>query len=301
MCSLTPWAGENERPSEGKVLIAHRGASAYAPEHTLEAYRLALEHQADFVEQDLQITKDGVLICLHDRTLQRTTNVEDVFPERFRQVSRNGKVSREWFAVDFTLAELKNLDAGSWFDPEHHGARIITFQEAIDLIQGKAGLYPELKDTDFYRQEGLHMEKLLLDVLEANRLDQPPAAGRAPVVIQSFSESSLRRLRFDLGCKLPLTYLLDELGSENGLPEERVREIKEFADGVGPNKECILEDPKLIERAHAAGLTVTPYTFRAAAVPTGFQDVQSEMKHFLYGLKVDALFTDNPDQFPRHP
>src|SRR5687767_1614022 len=86
-----------------RPLVAHRGASAYAPEHTLAAYRLAIQQGADYVEQDLAVTKDGVLICLHDDTLDRTTNVEEVFPDR-----------KPWLAVDFTLAEIKRLDAGRW-------------------------------------------------------------------------------------------------------------------------------------------------------------------------------------------
>ena len=96
-----------------KLLVAHRGASAYAPEHTLAAYRLALEQGADFVEQDLGVTRDGVLVCLHDPTLERTTDVEQVFPDRFRQVDG----ARRWFVADFTLDEIKRLDAGAWFAP----------------------------------------------------------------------------------------------------------------------------------------------------------------------------------------
>jgi glycerophosphoryl diester phosphodiesterase len=282
-----------------KELVAHRGASAYAPEHTLEAYRLAIEQGADYVEQDLQVSKDGVLVCLHDRTLERTTNVEEVFPKRFRMVTVSGKERKVWFVVDFTLAELKLLDAGSWFSEEHSASRILTFQEAIDFVKGKAGLYPELKDPEFYAQEGIRMEGLLLEVLRANSLDEPGAENQTPLVIQSFSESSLRRLRFDLGCRLPLTYLVGSLEREAGLSHDRLKEIKEFAAGIGPSKKLLLEDPELLGRAHSAGLLVTPYTFRSASVPESFEGVSAEMEHYLYKLGVDALFTDNPDQFPR--
>src|SRR5262245_37828135 len=99
-----------------KKAIAHRGASAYAPEHTAAAYRLALAQHADYVEQDLAVTKDGVLVCLHDDTLERTTNVEDVFPQRGVMDPETGR--RQWLVVDFTLAEIKQLDAGSWFAPQ---------------------------------------------------------------------------------------------------------------------------------------------------------------------------------------
>src|SRR5687768_6114886 len=141
-------ATKSKISSSRKILIAHRGASAYAPEHTLEAYRLALEQGADFVEQDLAVTKDGVLICIHDLTLDRTTNVEEVFPTRF--VEDTG--TKRWLVNDFTLAEIKQLDAGSWFAPKFAGARIPTFEEAIDAVGRRAGLYPELKDPAFYRQ-----------------------------------------------------------------------------------------------------------------------------------------------------
>ena len=121
--------------------VAHRGASGYAPEHTLAAYRLALEMGADFVEQDLAVTKDGVLICLHDPTLDRTTNVEELFPGRSSTVTWEGKTVTSWLANDFTLAEIKQLDAGSWFDAKFKGERIPTFDEAVALVKGKAGLF----------------------------------------------------------------------------------------------------------------------------------------------------------------
>src|SRR5918992_375823 len=95
-----------------KQLVAHRGASAYAPEHTLEAYRLALDQGADYVEQDLAVSKDGVLVCIHDLTLERTTNVEEVFPDRFTEDTSSGTPVRRWLVNDFTLAEIKRLEAG---------------------------------------------------------------------------------------------------------------------------------------------------------------------------------------------
>ena len=105
-----------------KTNVAHRGASAYAPEHTLAAYRLAIEMGADYVEQDLAVTKDGVLICLHDASLERTTNVEELFPDRARHASAwKARPRKAWLANDFTLAEIKRLDAGSWFDAEVQG------------------------------------------------------------------------------------------------------------------------------------------------------------------------------------
>lgn len=203
-----------------KILVAHRGASAYAPEHTIEAYRLAIEQGADYVEQDLQITKDGALVCLHDLTLERTTDVEEIFPDRFRaDVSKDqppgGRPAKHWYVSDFTLSEIKRLDAGSWFNAKFKGSRIPLFQEAIDLIRGKAGLYPETKAPEVYGKRGFDMEKLVIEILKKNRLDSPGADPKTPVIIQSFSAESLRKMRFDLKTKLPLTFLIGA-GSQNG-------------------------------------------------------------------------------------
>jgi glycerophosphoryl diester phosphodiesterase len=281
--------------SPRKILVAHRGASAYAPEHTLEAYRLALEQGADFVEQDLQISKDGVLVCLHDLTLERTTDVETMFPERAR-VDAQGRPT--WPVADFTLQELKRLDAGSWFKPEFKGARIATFQEAIDLVAGKAGLYPETKAPDVYGGRGFDMERLLLAALTQNGLDT--TTSRTPVIIQSFSAASLGKIAA-LGSTLPRVLLVmsePDASGQRWLSDEGLKEVRQFANGIGPAKALVLKDPALVARAHAAGLSVTPYTFRSAGLPPGVT-ARDEMADFLYRIGVDALFTDNPDQFPR--
>ena len=128
------------------VNIAHRGASAYAPEHTIAAYELALDMGADYVEQDLQLTKDGVLVCLHDATLERTTNVEDIFPGRSVAVASKQGTKHTWPVSDFTVSEIRQLDAGSWFSSKFIGEKIPTFQEVIDRVQRderNVGLYFE--------------------------------------------------------------------------------------------------------------------------------------------------------------
>jgi glycerophosphoryl diester phosphodiesterase len=279
--------------TSGKILIAHRGASAYAAEHTLAAYRLAIEQRADYVEQDLQISKDGVLVCMHDLTLERTTNVKDVFADRASVV--NGV--KTWRVSDFTLSELKRLDAGSWFKPEFKGERIPTFQEAVDLVRGKAGLYPETKEPEVYGSRGFDMEKLLTAALEKNRL--LPADPKTPVIIQSFSPASLKKFRA-AGLKVPLVFLVSDLDANAGkwLSDAGLREASTFAAGIGPAKALVSADATLVTRAHAIGLTVTPYTFRSAGTREG-KTVKEEMAEFLYRFGVDALFTDNPDQFPR--
>jgi glycerophosphoryl diester phosphodiesterase len=281
----------------GKTLIAHRGASAYAPEHTLEAYRLAIEQGADYVEPDLQVTRDGVLVCLHDLTLQRTTDVERKFPDRFREVEVGGETVRGWFVADFTLEELKTLDAGSWFDDSFRGARVLSFGEAIELVKGRAGLYPELKFPEFYRGRGHPVEELLMEELRARGLD--PVDPETPVIVQSFDLSSLRILRNELRCALPLVFLISLRDAELWASDEGLREVRATADGIGPHKDILLHRPDLVGRAHALGLTVTPYTFRSSSVPERFETVADEMRHFLFDLGVDALFTDNPDLFPR--
>ena len=281
-----------------KILVAHRGASAYAPEHTLDSYQLALKQGADFVEQDLQITRDGVLVCLHDLTLERTTNVKEIFPTRSREELVAGIPARRWYVSDFTLRQIKRLDAGSWFDVRFKGAQVPTFQEAIDLVRGKAGLYPETKAPEVYSQRGFDMERLVLDVLRKNRLDKLSAARHTPVIIQSFSPESLRRLSGTLRTKLPLVLLVGDEARARWLTAAGLAELKQFASGIGPAKALV--DKSLVMQAHALGLSVTPYTFRS--LNTGrFKNVREEMSYYLYNLGVDALFTDNPDLFPRAP
>ncbi len=277
-----------------KQLVAHRGASAYAPEHTLEAYRLAIEQGADFVEQDLAVTKDGVLVCIHDLSLERTTDVETVFPDRFvEDTLLNGKLVRRWLVADFTVAELKRLDAGSWFNSKFAGARIPTFQEAIDLVKGKAGMYPELKDPAFYRKRGVRPEQLLADALNRNALTKDP---KTPIIIQSFDEATVKSLAAVLP-GIPRVWLVEATWGERVDSEAKVRAVAQWATGLGPNKRLIADRPDIVGWAHAAGLTVTPWTFRSR--DTTFPSVRAEMEKFLYEYGVDALFTDNPDQFPR--
>lgn len=278
-----------------KTLVAHRGASAYAPEHTMAAYKLAMQQGADFVEQDLAVTRDGVLICLHDPSLERTTNVEEVFPSRSREIVYEGRKLRVWLANDFTLAEIKRLDAGSWFDPKFKDERIVTFDEAVALIRGKAGLFPELKTPEIYEGRDVKFEELVAKALDKHHLRGPKADPKTPVVLQTFGEASARKLA-QMKIGVPVVLLI---GSAPGWDSAaKVNEWKNVVQGLGPAKEILLKNPDLVKWAHAAGLSVTPYTFRAKDVK-GYPTVTAEMEHYLYTLGVDALFTDNPDQFPR--
>ena len=281
---------------EGKTNIAHRGASAYAPEHSAAAYKLAIEQGADYVEQDLQVTKDGQLVCLHDLTLERTTNVKDIFPGRARTLKREGKELNGWHVSDFTLAEIKQLDAGSWFSARFAGEKVLTFQEAIDIVRGKAGIYPETKAPEVYGSLGFDMEKLVMEVLSKNRLDKPGADPATPVFIQSFSAESLKKMRQSMRVALPLLFLVTDRDRDTWLTRERMAEIKTFADGIGPAKGIISGKPEIVRWAHDAGLSVTIYTVRSTPA---VKDVRDEMRQFLETFGVDAVFTDNPDQFPR--
>jgi glycerophosphoryl diester phosphodiesterase len=282
----------------GKQVVAHRGASAYAPEHTIASYRLALDQGADYVEQDLAVTRDGVLICLHDPTLERTTNVEEVFPDRSSIVTWEGKTVRGWLANDFTLEEIKRLDAGSWFDRKFAREKIPTFQEAIDLVKGKAGMYPELKAPEIYGGRKVDFAKMVADQLTKNGLLGPGADVRTPIILQTFSEATVRELA-SMKLGVPVAYLIYASDADDWGSRERIAAAKAAgANGLGPAKSIILRYPSLVKTAHDLGLTVTPYTFRSSN--TGkFASVKDEMSYFLYELGVDALFTDNPDQFPR--
>jgi glycerophosphoryl diester phosphodiesterase len=278
-----------------KTLVAHRGASAYAPEHTLSAYKLAIEQGADFVEQDLAVTKDGVLICLHDASLERTTNVEQLFPDRGTSISLEGRTRTAWVANDFTLAEIKTLDAGSWFDKKFAGEKIPTFDEAVAAIRGKAGIFPELKTPEIYAGRDVKFEEMVAAALDKNGLRGPKADPKTPVILQTFGQASARKLA-QIKIGVPVVLLLgNAAGFETA---EGVKGWKGVVQGFGPAKQIVLKNPDFVKWAHAEGMTVTPYTFRAAD-PGSFKDVTAEMSHYLYTLGVDALFTDNPDKFPR--
>jgi glycerophosphoryl diester phosphodiesterase len=282
------------------TLIAHRGASAYAPEHTIAAYELGIEQGADFIEPDLQITRDGVLVALHDLTLERTTDVRERFPDRFRESSEGDTTRRVWPVSDFTLEEVRTLDAGSWFSEEFAGARVPTFDEVIELARGRAGVFPETKAPSTYSGLGFEMERLVVEVLRAHGLDRAGADPRTPVVIQSFSEESLRLMREEHGSDLPLVFLLGGRGSEAWTTDEGLARIREFADGIGPSRTLLEEDSTLVARSHEAGLTVTPYTFGTNEEVTP-ATLRREMTRAICELGVDGLFTNNPDLFPREP
>ena len=289
-------ASMRAQPATPKQAIAHRGASGYAPEHSAAAYKLAMEQKVDFVEPDLAVSKDNVLFCMHDDTLERTTNVAEVFPDRPSTGYQSRQPGKHWLGNDFTMAEIKRLDTGKWFKPEFGGERVQTFQETIDLVRGKAGLYPELKSPELYKARGVDQVKLFVDLIRKNGLEKPESLKTTPVIIQSFGEEAIRRVAVDLPT-VPRVFLTSK---DEDVTEARIRELAKFATGIAPEKEIIARHPEMVARAHAAGLTVTSWTFRADE-KTRYASVKAEMSHFLYELGIDALFTNNPDQFPRRP
>ena len=280
-----------------KTVVAHRGASAYAPEHTLAAYQLAIEMRADYVEQDLAVTKDGVLICLHDASLERTTNVEELFPDRSVSISIEGKTIKAWVANDFTLAEIKRLDAGSWFDKKFAGEKVPTFDEAIALIRGKAGIFPELKTPEIYAGRDVKFEEMVAAALDKHGLRGAKADPKTPVILQTFGQQSARKLA-QIKIGVPVVLLLND--DDGFKTAASLKAWKGIVQGFGPTKAIVLRNPDFVKWAHAEGMSVTPYTFRQSDTgKSGYKDVADEMAHYLYKLDVDALFTDNPDKFPR--
>ena len=271
-------------------LIAHRGASAYAPENTVPAFRLAAEQGATFVEFDIRLTKDRQIVCLHDDTLDRTTDVEQVYPDRGRAGAQG---VRRYPLEDFTLAEVKKLDAGTWFGIRFRGTRIPTFKETIESLRGRSGHFIELKSPERY--EGI--EQLVLDELKAQGLDQPWADPRTPVLLQSFTASSLQIFAQQLKTPLPMHFLMSARDAAPWITPEGLERMKAFATGISPEK-SVIRNRDIVARFREHGLTVTPYTFRAGG-GEGFRDVTAEMQHFLTVLGVDGVITDNPDKMRR--
>ena len=270
------------------IVIGHRGASGYRPEHTLASYELAIEMGADYIEPDLVSTKDHVLVARHENDITATTNVADhtEFADRRTTKVIDGIAVTGWFTEDFTLAELKTLrakerlpdvrPANTAFDGLY---QIPTFQEVIDLAKRRqVGIYPETKHPTYFRSIGLPLEEPLVRALNANGYRGP----NAPVFIQSFEVGNLQRL--NRMTNVQLVQLIDATGKPYdfvvaGDPRTYadlvtpagLAEIATYADGIGANKNLIvprdaqnrLTSPTtLVQDAHQAGLVVHPWTFR---------------------------------------
>lgn len=326
MLQLTPGPGiAAEDAMKGKkrpVVIAHRGASGYLPEHTLPAKALAHGMGADYLEQDIVLTKDGVPIVLHDILLDDTTDVAHVFPGRHRS-------DGHFYAIDFTLEEIRRLraherraagDADNTAFPDRFPrgpglSGVPTLEEEILLIEGlnrsrgmQTGLYIELKAPQFHSREGLDIAQAVLDVLDTAGLSD--AGDR--VYLQCFDPPTLRHMKETLQTALPLIQLIgDNAWGEDGgtdytylQTDEGLREIAAYADGIGPwimqiyrgrSTQGEIELSDLVERAHGAGLLVHPFTFRRDALPPGIESYPELLEVFIDTVGVDGLFTDFPD------
>lgn len=288
-----------EPPLAARVqVIAHRGASAHLPEHTLAAYARAIADGADFIEPDLVMTKDGVLLARHENEIGGTTDVADHprFAARRTRKSIDGETVDGWFCEDFTLAELAALRARERL-PQLRGTRhdgefpLATLEAIIALLAAESaargrliGLIPELKHSSYFRGVGLPLEDALLTVLAAHEYTR-----RAPVEIQSFEIGNLKYLRGRLADgmhgNLRLLQLLGDAGEQpydvvaaggsldyaQMMTPPGLRAIAAYADAIGPNARAIIPltpdgqlgaPTALVRAAHAAGLEVHPYTFR---------------------------------------
>jgi glycerophosphoryl diester phosphodiesterase len=240
--------------------VGHRGASGYAPETTLEAYRLAIQMGVDFVETDVHRLRDGILVAIHDADVKRTTN------------------GKGWIA-DLTLAELKSLDAGSWFNrafpekarPEYAGLRVPTLQEVIDLVkESSAGLFIEIKDPERYPPD---LESSLLSLVRNNQMEKRTR-------FLSFSAQSIRKIK-ELDASIPTVFLISRPDKNS------VRATLEIpADELGIRYNNAT--PAIVDEAHKHGLLISVWTV----------DKEEDMQRML-GLGVDRITTNYPDRLIR--
>lgn len=320
------------------LVVAHRGASGYRPEHTLAAYELAARMGADFIEPDLVSTKDGVLVARHEPEISETTDVAErpEFASRRTTKSIDGRPVTGWFTTDFTLAELKTLRAKErlpqvrpestrWDDR----FEVPTFDEVLELrerltreLGRDIGVYPETKHPTFFDEAGLDLGAKVADAVRRHHLDRRDA----PIFIQSFELSNLFELRDEHGVRAPLVFLVtsgapydlvakgDPRTYRDLIEPDSLLELGRTINGIGPEKSLVIprrsdgtlgSPTSLVSDAHAAGLKVHPWTFRAenrylpvelraGADPTAFGRALEEQVTFLE-TGIDGLFTDQAD------
>lgn len=317
------------------LIIGHRGCSGERPEHTLASYSRAIEQGADFIEPDLVLTKDGVFVCRHENEISGTTNVaaHPEFADRKATKTIDGQAITGWFTEDFTLAEIKTLrarerlaqlrPANAAFDGQFE---VATFDEILALAKAaKVGVYPELKHPTYFAKIGLPMEARFAEKVKAAGLNSKSA----PIFVQCFETASLIKLRGMISCRQ--IFLMDAEGTPVDFmatgdkrtfadlaTPEGLKFIATFADGIGPYKAMIQPTDKdgnwtqptsLVADAHAAGLALHPYTFRAenSFLPPALRlgdpkaanhlaqhgNMAAEIQHFV-ALGIDGLFSDFP-------
>jgi glycerophosphoryl diester phosphodiesterase len=297
------------------AIIAHRGACGYLPEHTLPAVELAHTFDADYIEQDVVLTSDGVPIVLHDVTLELTTNVATLFPERHRDDGL-------FYAIDFTLEEIKALNAHERTDslgnpvfPERHSGteaefKVPTLAEEIETVDrlnkssGKrTGVYIELKRPEFHEQEGVDIYQAVIDVLTTfDRLGE-----NAETVIQCFDPETLKRFAHEGIFKGPLVQLVltESIANWRGDFEAMhtmsgLKEVVAYAHGIGPDVNLLENESggssEMVMAAKKLGLFLHPYTLRADSETLPGVNFESLHKKLFIDLEVDGAFTDFADQ-----
>ncbi len=299
------------------LVIAHRGASGYLPEHTLATQAMAVGQGADFIEHDVVLSRDGVPLVLHDITIDTVTDVALRFPDRSRADGR-------YYAIDFDVAELRTLRVNervdhatglpvfqSRFPPGLGRFSIATLEEAIDLVQGlerstarPIGIYPEIKHPAWHRGEGQDISRIVLDVLAAKGYS---AAGDDRLFLQCFDWAETQRIRGELGYAGPLVQLIgrnnwaDAAGTDYDalLTPDGLAALAQTVEAIGPFIGLLIDESGeatgLAGRATAAGLDIHAYTLRADTLPEWATDMAT-LTNRLVDEGVDGLFSDHPDQ-----
>ena len=316
------------RPQDSRPLVVgHRGAAGYRPEHTLASYRLAIELGADYIEPDLVSTRDGVLVARHENEIGATTDVADhpVFSRRRCTRTVGGREVTGWFTEDFTLAELKTLRArerlpqlrpsNTWYDGHF---QVPTFDEVLELAEEGSrrrgvtiGVYPETKHPSHFAALGLALEEPLVAALRRHHLDRP----NAPVLVQSFETGNLRALAATVS--VPLVQLVAASGSPCGgdrgddrsyadlFTPAGLADVATYASAVGVDHALLWPaGESTVTAAHAAGLAVHAWTVRDESryLPEPFRGTDpggrgdaAGLTEALLDLGVDGVFTDQPD------
>ncbi|MEB7656600.1 glycerophosphodiester phosphodiesterase [Mammaliicoccus vitulinus] len=238
------------------INIAHRGASGSTPEHTYAAYDKAIKQKVDYIELDLQMTKDNKLVAMHDNKVDRTTN-------------GTGMVK------DKTLKDIKKLDAGSWFDKKYKDEKVPELNDVLNKYKNKTNFYIETKHPDMYPG----MDKKLINDLEKNDLLEKDGLKKGNLIIQSFSETSLKNIH-KLNGNIPLIQLVDDRAVKK-LNDKELKSLSKYAYGLGFNKDVV--DKDLVKKCHENGLKVHIFTLNN-------QDEVKKMKE----LNVDGAFNNNP-------
>ena len=297
-----------ETKSTKKItVVAHRGASGYLPEHTLASKAMAHAMNADYIEQDLVLSKDDIPIVIHDILLDDVTNVSEKYPNRKRE---DGK----YYVIDFTFKELKSLEVTERFDSktglqiypnrfpkEKSSFRLHSLQDEIELIQGlnkstgkNIGIYPEIKNPKFHHENGKDFSKIVLEILTrygySKKNDQ--------CILQCFDAQELERIRNEFQSELFLVQLME-------FPEQkdRLAFYASYADGIGPWYKHLISSKttsgfsftSLVEEAHKLSLVVHPYTFREDSLDE-FDSFQEMIDVIIHQAGADGGFTDFPDR-----